>query len=413
MKRVLILIAGAIVLIGLLVGAYFLFFANGNSGLTATPGGSFGSADDRAGGLGAVVDTGVPVQGAGTQVAPRLLQLSEVPVAKGSFSFYTPAQTTTASSSASGTPETIVTVPEETEVRYIDRQSGNVYSFRIHERVMTRLSNKTLPGIEEANWSLDGSRAFVRFLEDVGDGQERISTFMLPANGEGGYFLEQDIEQVLVASTSIVMRTESTGGSSIAAASIDGTGARALFSSSLRAIRLAFFGSTNFIATTKASASLDGYSFSIDRAGSFTRLLGPLAGLTTLASPDANRLLYTYSDRGRLVTQVLSLTDRTSVPLPLATLPEKCVWSRDSATLYCGVPTALTGALPDEWYQGVRPFSDRIWKIDLATRVATLVFDPVQLADTQIDAISLTIDSANDVLIFMNKTDGSLWSYDL
>ncbi|HEX2792301.1 MAG TPA: hypothetical protein VHO23_01115 [Candidatus Paceibacterota bacterium] len=413
MKRVLILIAGALVLIGLLVGAYFLFFAGNGTGLTATPGGTFGTADDRAGGLGAVTDTGVPVSGAGTQVAPRLLQLSSAPVAKGAFSLYTPAQTATASSStATGTPETVVTVPEETEVRYIDRQSGNVYSFRIHERVMTRLSNKTLPGIEEANWSRSGDRAFVRFLEGVGDGQERISTFMLPANGEGGYFLEQDIEQVLVASTSIVTRTASGSGSSVASASLDGTGAVSLFTSPLRSIMLSYFGS-GFIATTKPSASLDGYSFSVDRAGSFTRLLGPLAGLSTLASPDASRVLYTYSDRGKIVTQVLSLADRTTVPLPLATLPEKCVWSSDSATLYCGVPTALTGTLPDDWHQGARAFSDRIWKIDLATRVATLVFDPVQLADTQIDAISLTLDNANDVLVFMNKTDGSLWSYDL
>ena len=124
-------------------------------------------------------------------------------------------------------------------------------------------------------------------------------------------------------------------------------------------------------------------------------------------------MLFSYVDRGRLYAQVLDVSERTALPLPLATLPEKCVWTPDGSTLYCAVPTALAGQLPDEWYQGARVFNDRVWRIDLETRVATLVFDPRQLADVGIDAEALSLDAASDILVFMNRTDGSLWSYDL
>lgn len=413
MRRILIIIAGIIVVLGAAIGIYLIFFAN-SDGLTVGPSGSpFGSAEDRTDGLGQAIDVGVPVQGAGTLYAPRLLRLSDAPVSHGAFALYIPAQTTTVgTTTASGTPPEVITTPEEVEARYIDRQSGNVYSFRIHERTMTRISNKTLPGIQEAIWSSDGSRAFVRFLEADTDASEHISTFSLPIDGEGGYFLERDIAQVAVQGSSTLIMLQNTEGSNVSLAGADGTGSRSLFFSTIRNLTMAIAGS-NFVATTKAAAILDGYAFLVDRAGSFTRLLGPLPGLSTLPNPAGTKVMYSYNDRSTLVSQVLDVTNRSTVPLPLATLPEKCVWSRDGLALYCAVPTTLGANLPDDWYQGARSFSDRVWKVDLDTRVASLVFDPAQLADIAMDMDALTLDSASDVLLFRNRIDGSLWSYDL
>ncbi|HYF28975.1 MAG TPA: hypothetical protein VEA36_01255, partial [Candidatus Paceibacterota bacterium] len=403
MRRILIIIAAVILLIILIVGAYFLFF-RGGGGLIVGPD-PFGPAGDRDPGLAPVVDTGVEVPGAGTSIGPRLLQLTDRAVAKGTVSLYTPPRTVTvASSTSTSTPPVVETTPAEVEVRYIDRQSGNVYSFKVHERVLTRLSNKTLPGVIEASWTRDGSRAFVRFLERDVAGAERVSTYLLPANGEGGFFLEQGLAQVEVASTTVLTLLSTDTGSVASAMNADGTGTRTLFSSVLSSLRVAYLG-TSYLAQTKPTAHLDGYAFIVS-GGTFTRLLGPLRGLSTLPSPSGRNVLYSYVDRGKLYTQVLDVSARTTLPLPLATLPEKCVWTPDGSALYCGVPTSVAGLLPDDWYQGARPFSDRVWRIDMATRVATLVFDPRQIAQVSIDAQALSLDSASDVLVFMNKSDG-------
>ena len=412
MRRILIIVGTLILLIALGLGVYFLFFAK-DSGIAVGPN-PFGSAGDRDPGAVEPVDTGVPTPGAGTVFPPRLMKLTDGPVAKGTASIYFPPQLSApvaASSTATTTQTTVIAVPEEVEVRYIDRQSGNVYSFRIHERTMTRLSNKTLPGIEDASWTRDGSRAFVRFLEKDG-AEERVSTYLLPVSGEGGYFLEQGLAQITAASSSVLTLLSSGSGSVAIIMNTDGSGTRTIFSSVMSSLRVAFAG-TSYLAQTKASAHLDGYAFLVDKAGTFTRILGPLRGLSTLPSPSGAKILYSYADRGKVYTQVLDTATRTAVPLPLSTLPEKCAWTPGSDALYCGVPTSLSGVLPDDWYQGARSFSDRLWRIDLATRVATLTFDPRQLADVQIDAQALSLDSGEDVLVFMNKVDGSLWSYDL
>ena len=68
---------------------------------------------------------------------------------------------------------------------------------------------------------------------------------------------------------------------------------------------------------------------------------------------------------------------------------------------------------PDDWYQGVVPFNDRIWKIQVAGRYAQLVLDFPTETKGVLDAEALAIDSLNSVLVFVNKNDGSLWSYQL
>lgn len=412
MRRTLIIIAAIVVLIGIALAVYFFFFANKGTISVGEPTNPFGSADDRDGTLTPVTDAGVPVQGAGTQVAPKFIKITDGPVAYGVASIYYPPKTTTVgTTTASSTPQETIITPEESEVRYIDRQSGNIYSFRMHERTLTRLSNKTLPGIQEAAWLTDGSAAFVRFLEKASDATEHVSTYLLPISGEGGYFLEQDIAEVSTASSSVLVLLSGSSGSVGSLRDATGRGGKTVFTTTLASLHASFAGAT-YIATTKASLNLDGYSF-IASATGFTRLLGPLRGLMALPSPNGSSMLYSYVDRGKLYTQVLDVTNRSTTVLPLATLPEKCVWTRNSQTVYCGVPTALVGALPDDWLQGVRPFSDRIWKIDLATREASLIVDPRTVADVDIDAVALSLDSANDVLTFTNRIDGSLWAYDL
>ncbi|MBP7741529.1 MAG: hypothetical protein KA104_02470, partial [Candidatus Pacebacteria bacterium] len=88
-------------------------------------------------------------------------------------------------------------------------------------------------------------------------------------------------------------------------------------------------------------------------------------------------------------------------------------WGRNNTSLYCGVPTAIPKDLPDGWYQGAHALSDRLWKIDLTTRLATLINDPTAVSNITIDMIGLSTDPDEDVVTFMNKTDGSLWAYDL
>jgi hypothetical protein len=248
----------------------------------------------------------------------------------------------------------------------------------------------------------------------VGEDEEAIETYALPAYGEGGYFLERGLAAAIARGTDTLFTLlTTTSGSTGTIAADDGTNARTLFSSPLSALRVAFAGA-DLVAHTNASAYSGGYAFLVSgTSGSFSRILGPLPALATLPSPSGNFVLYSYIDRGALRLELLDLETREATALPLATLVEKCAWSADELSVHCAVPKTLSGRIPDDWYQGAASFTDRIWKIDLRSRVASLSIDPSITGETEIDAVALTTDAESDVLVFMNKKDGSLWVYDL
>lgn len=403
MRRILIIVASLIVLIGIALGVYYFFFAPKSGTLTvgANPFGDTGSATASPGTL-------TEGQGAGTVVGPNFVKITDGPVAEGMAAV--DVNIATPGGNLGTTSSTTQTMPD-VDVRFIDRASGNIYSYIVHARTLTRRSNKTLPGIQTASWVPDGSLAYVQFLTASGSDGEHVATYALPESGEGGSFLEQDLAEAKVSSsTGLFTLLTSTSGSVGTISKIDGTSPRTLFTSLISSLIVYPAGSTYF-AHTKASSQTFGYGFQI-AGGSFSRILGPLAGLTLLPSPYGKSLLYSYVDSGVVHLAVIDIKNRTATALPLATLTEKCVWA-DESTVYCGVPTDISGNLPDDWYQGVTAFSDRIWRIDMNARVATLIVDPTQVAKTAIDAVALTIDPKQDVLVFMDKTTGSLWEYDL
>lgn len=414
MKKILLVLSAVVVLIGLVVGIYFLFFSGNNASLTidnpfdGLEGGDSDATPNQNG-----LEPGEVLQGAGTEVAPRLIKVTDGPVVPQTvaFTIILPGEPVPQDPNSTTTP--VVPTKTDTEIRYIERASGNVYAYVAHERTLTRLGNRTLPGIQEASWLSNGSQAYVRFLSTEA-GTDIVESFALPATGEGGYFLEQNLSEVNAFGTNTLVTMLSTQNGSIATvAGADGSAPRTLFNSPLSSLQLSL-ASTTYVAHTKASSGLDGYVFAVSpTTGAFTTLLGPLRGLTALPSMSGTQVLYSYVTQGSLRTALYDRTSRTSITLPVATLTEKCAWTTDGTALYCAVPRSFGGTLPDDWYQGAISFSDRIWRIDLGARQAILVIDPEESGEVAIDAVGLSIDPALDTVTFVNRKDGSLWVYDL
>lgn len=422
MRRTITIIAAAIVVLGLIVAAYFYFFAN-QSGLTAQNGVSNpfpSSGTVSQDGTSSGTDTSGETTGeAGVQIAPRLVRISSAPVAKGFIAL--DATTTPIVSLASTTPTTatssvLVAQPSyAVEVRYIDRQSGNMYAYHASNGLSTRLTNHTAPGVQEASWLPDGSLAYIRFLSSDATG-EHIETYALPASGVSGYLLPRDLSEVFaMGSTSIFTLMGSTAGSVGAVMKPDGSNATTIFSSPMGALSADPAG-VNLVAYTKPSDALPGYAFSVERTtGAFSSLLGPLSGLSTLPSPDGKTVLYSYINNGTPALAFIDPKTHSATSLPIATITDKCAWAPNGASVYCAVPTSIPSGteMPDAWYQGKVAFSDRIWRIDFNARVATLIVDLPQLTDTPLDAEALTLDQFGSTLVFQNKSDGSLWAYSL
>lgn len=399
MRRALIIIATIIVLAGLGIAAYFYFLAD-TAGVVVAPAGSANLPVAGQGTPPSVEEFGTTTVTTNTPLTPppRLVKISAGPVV--------PGEVVVNKGGGGSAPETLVS--------YIERQSGNVYSYSVRTGTLTRTSNRTIPGIQSAAWLPNASRAFVRYLS--GPDFSTINTYALKADGSDGFFLSQNLSDIAVSSTSVLTLVSGVNGSVASLARSDGTHVSQIFSTPLSSLRIAFAGKNQYLAYTKPSATLPGAAFLVDSAGYFSRVAGPLNGLVAKASHSGKWLLVSYTDAGgTMQMELVNAATGEKLPLPVATIADKCVWTADDSSIYCGVPVnpSLSSRYPDDWYRGTASFADRIWKIQVAGRYAQFVLDFSKETKGVLDAEVLAVDPLDTVLVFTNKNDGSLWSYSL
>ena len=402
MRRTLTITAIALVLVGAGVAAYFYFFAP-SATVSTTPGATLPVAGqqpvtDMPGVGGKYAEPGAGT-GAPIAVTQRLVQISAGPVVPGEAVVNLKAVNT------SSTPEVAVT--------YVERVSGNVFTYLVKANTLTRVNNKTIPGIQSASWLPNGSLAYVRYLS--GDNFSTINTYALMATSSTGFFLPQNISDLAVSAAGILTLASGVNGSSVSLARTDGSRSVILFTTPLSSLRVSFAGKNQYLIFSKPSETLGGAAFLTDGSGRLTRIAGPLPGLVALASPSGKWVLVSYTRNGAMGMEVVNTATGVAFPIPVATIADKCVWTSDDSVIYCGIPMNPDAShrYPDDWYQGAAPFSDRIWKIDVAGRYAQLTLDFSQANRGNLDAEALAIDPSRTVLVFVNKNDGSLWSYSL
>ncbi|MBU6388781.1 hypothetical protein KGQ72_02830 [Patescibacteria group bacterium] len=401
MRRALIIIAVVLVLLGIGAFVYFMFFSS-PSGVAVAPGGTANlpvAGQTSAGnGPGGTTSTPGSPASAPVPVSARLVKISAGPVVPGEGVISKPGL-------ASSSPETTI--------NYIERQSGNIFSYSTLTKALTRTSNKTIPGIESASWLPDASLAFVRYLS--GANFSTINTYALSTSSSIGFFLPQNLVDIAVSSANILTLASGVNGSTASLARTDGSHAATVFATPLSSLRASFAGKGQYLAFTKPSAALPGDAFLVDASGRFSRIAGPNNGLVALASPSGKWLLVSYTLGTGMQTELVNTATGEALPLPVATIADKCVWTADDAAIYCGIPVNPPSgfAYPDDWYQGAVSFNDRIWKIQVSGRYAELMLDFNKETKTPLDAESLAVDRANTTLVFVNKNDGSLWSYSL
>lgn len=407
MRRPLLILAAIVVLLGSAY-AFYAIFSSRTPGVSVAPGGSVTLPEAPNGSLpsspssGSNIGTGTTdteSPGVATTVSARLVKISAGPVVPGEALLDIPAK------NASSSPDVAV--------RYLERQSGNVFSYLMRAKTITRTSNRTLPGGQSALWLPGASAAIVRYLS--GSDFSTINSYVLPANGSEGFFLPQNLAGVDASSAGILVLSSGAAGSVASLEHTDGTKAARVFSTPLSSARISFAGKNQYLLFAKPSATLPGDAFLVSRAGALTHLAGPLSGLVALSSPSGAWVLVSYTLSGTLQTELVNAKTGTVVPLPVATIADKCAWTADSAAVYCGVPQDPPSgySYPDDWYQGAVSFSDRIWRIDVVSRYAQLVLDAQKEIGAPVDATALSLDPNATALSFVNKIDGSLWLYEL
>ncbi len=308
-------------------------------------------------------------------------------------------------------------------LRYVEKSTGNIYQTfadKIEER---RFSETIIPKIYDAYFGNNGQSVVMRHLKsdditiETFSGtmpKEKVGEDLVDPNVKG-YFLVDNIKDISVSPDNSKIFYLSSFGESIIGTIMGFTDGKKtqVFDSAFTEWN-SFWPNNNIITlTTKPSQEVAGHMYMIDVAKkTFTRILGNINGLTTLMSPNGKLVLVGNKD---LSLYVYNTDTKVYVTLGVKTLPEKCVWNKNSDFIYCAVPAYIDESLyPDDWYRGEISFSDQIWKINTIDGSTNMLIDPLLIPGGEdVDGVKLALDANEDYLFFINKKDSFLWELGL
>ncbi|MDP3779422.1 MAG: hypothetical protein Q8R30_05270 [bacterium] len=265
-----------------------------------------------------------------------------------------------------------------------------------------KISNITIVGMTEALWSPAKDRAGVFYIDNdtlksflhIGTSTvislpRDIKSFTWSPDGKQYAYLIQLSDQ-----QDTLFIVDASGKSS-----------KEVFNTPILDAQIQWIAPDKISFQTAPSAIAPGYAFIYSiRAGTFRRFLGPIYGLTTLWSPDANHVLVSSATARSFTMSVYDASGNKLPPLEFITLPEKCLWL-DNKEFYCGVPQQFPGGImPDDYLRGEVSTQDRILSYNIDTQTTAQIF-----TGGAMDMINLAVTKAKDYLIFVNKTDGILW----
>ena len=311
-------------------------------------------------------------------------------------------------------------VGSTTLIRYIERATGHINETRSDSLAIKKISNTTIPKIHEAVWSSDGSKLILRYIKDdssvIRTFYAKIATTSRPEQAIEGIFLPDGIREVSVSGNKIFYMNETGSGSQGILANIDGSAKTSVFNSSFNDWRFSLSSLTGAILYTRPSGIAEGSAYILNTAnGSYSKVANSLPGLVALGNVDNSRILISATVNRALTTTVFYSKTNKNDSLGIQTIADKCVWSvKNKNILFCAVPRSLSnGTYPDDWYKGKISFDDGVWKINAVSGETENLFDPELEAGISMDMFKLSLNKEENMLLFTNKKDMTVWAYNL
>lgn len=305
-----------------------------------------------------------------------------------------------------------------TVVRYMEKATGHIYEVELFSPKNGRISNTTIPLIYDAIWGNKNNSLVARYLSSD---DTQVESYYLTLNNSSstentlkGVALPKNIADVSSFGGNFFYLIQNTNSSTGYMSDFNGKN-KIIWNSDIKELTTQFVNSKIVALNTKPAQKIPGYLYFIDTTtGQNRRILGDIAGLTTLSDPLGEKVvLLSQNDSVRFM--FYTIKTKTYVDLSPITFPEKCVWSKkDTNIIYCAVPKDyIAGNSLISWYKGLISYSDDIWRYDVKNNVATIVGDLSKASSVDIDVIKPQLSENEQYLVFVNKKDDSLWSLDL
>ncbi len=297
---------------------------------------------------------------------------------------------------------------DESKILYYKRAGGNLFRAGLDGQGEENISNLTVVGIIDVEWSYDRERTIVSYIEDGA-----LKRFIQTVATATTAFLPQNISapQFSPDATNRIAYTERTSsGSRLVVADSRGKNPKTVYSNQVPDFRASWDEPSTITLVTPPTYAVRSLSVLVP-IGKNPLSFVSAAGLGVLLNIKGTVFAVSAVDKnGRIMPlRFANRKGETVAQTNVAALLEKCVWDGAEESLYCAVPTNAGAALPDDWHKGKIQFSDRFVKIDSRTGNTLGLGADVSF----IDAIDLFADTKNQYLFFVNKIDSTLWRLEL
>ena len=301
-------------------------------------------------------------------------------------------------------------IASSTHVVFMESGVGHIYSINLGTGVEERVSATTIPDAREAVFSSDGTLVLVKTGDDTGynsvsvgeiDYSENTVTMSPMADMVGEFMFVEDDE--------VLFTTQNNSGISIQTNDLNGS-VDTIFTTPFREaiviLNTDVAGPHYFY--PKISYLLEGFVYEY-KNGSLNRL--PLDGFGLAAGVAGDKVIASFRNQTKLVTEMLDTTDGGVTSLTTPLVPEKCV--SVELNTYCAIPgdTTLQYNSINEWLKGTEMFSDNLWRVDTAGNEEMI--NIVEHSGRGVDVVNGTIGEISQDWYFRNKADDSLWIYEL
>ena len=299
------------------------------------------------------------------------------------------------------------------KIRFVEKATGHVFEIDQTSAKPVRISNTTVPKIQEAYFSKSGGAAVFRYAKDKTNAIENVIvkigtttevtgrlpislTSVTPNPQKDAFFYLEEGEGGSIGTTLDLAKKQKP------------LQKKTVFNSPAIEWVVSWPTPEKILLATKPSAAATGFAYLLNsKSGELERVLGDRIGLTASLSPDGQRILFGETSGNSLNLGVFDRKSGEDFSLAAQSLPEKCVWSaKNKDFVYCAVPrTVTTLSYPDAWYRGEISFSDDLWKFNLDTGEDEIIIT----SDDDLDATRLMLSPNEKYLYFQNKRDDTLW----
>ena len=298
-----------------------------------------------------------------------------------------------------------------TTMRFIERGTGHIFEANTENLTLTRISNTTIPGIQEALW-VDENSIIIRYLENgaVQNFFVELTAGQTEQNVAGSFLDRWDRAALDQTNETLLTVTETSAGSVVESSDPEGRGARTVFTSALRSW-VPLQSSRAFYLQSAPSSGVPGFLYSVS-GGSLTKVVGDVPGLQTLVSSSGRYVVYSSGNGDDVELFVYDTATGEVTESVVQTLAHKCAFvAEQPLQLFCGVPNAFpNGEYPNDWLLGRVQLSDWLWVVEPLNGTATLVAVPEDDVRTAIDVWQPMVADDGSYVGFINKNNLSYWS---